>query len=128
MAACDVLAFTAAKLRECCGRGQPRGRAMPLLREDAWSVVRLIRRFLPYLYCVRWQVAAAGLMALATPAVAIALLWLMKLLVDQVFVLGQMNALPGIVGAYLALTGSLLLVGYVFTRLEAALLERITQN
>ena len=50
------------------------------------SIWYLIRRFLPYLYTVRWQAALAGGLMLLSPLVAVLLLWLMKFLIDEVFV------------------------------------------
>ena len=92
------------------------------------SIWWLIRRFLPYLYPVRWQVALnAGLM-LISPLVAVLLLWLMKYLIDQVFVGKNVSVLPTIVGAYIGLVAVKLLIDYSLTRVEAAITEQINQN
>jgi ABC-type multidrug transport system fused ATPase/permease subunit len=92
------------------------------------SVWRLIRRFGSYLYPVRWQAALnAGLMLLS-PLVAVLLLWLMKYLIDRVFVAKDISVLPTIAGAYVVLVATKLLIDYWLTRLDAAITELINQN
>jgi hypothetical protein len=62
-------------------------RAMSSLsRETVLSTWRLMRRFLPYLYAVRWQATLAGGLMLLSPLFAVLLLWLMKYFIDDVFI------------------------------------------
>src|ERR1035437_8052491 len=93
--------------------------------EPAKTIWRLIRRFLPYLYTVRRQAAFAGGLMLLSPLVAVLLLWLMKFLIDEVFVARNISVLPTIAGAYVLLVGAKLLIDYVMTRVEAAIAEQI---
>ena len=62
--------------------------------EPAVSIWGLVRHFLPYLYHVRWRVLLVGGLMLLNPLIAISLLWLMKLLIDDVFIAGEINLLP----------------------------------
>src|SRR5450755_143953 len=96
--------------------------------EPATSTWSLIRRFLPYLNCGRWQATFAGGLMLLSPLVAVLLLWLMKLLIDDVFVARQMSLLPTFALVYIILVALKLLGDYVLTRLESALTEQISQN
>jgi ATP-binding cassette, subfamily B, bacterial len=88
----------------------------------------LIRRFLPYLYPIRWQSALDFALMLLSPLVAVLLLWLMKILIDEVFVAKNISVLPLIAGAYVILVGAKLLIDYILTRLEAAIAEQINQD
>jgi ABC-type multidrug transport system fused ATPase/permease subunit len=88
----------------------------------------LIRRFLPYLYAIRWQAALAGGLMLLSPLVAVLLLWLMKFLIDEVFVAKHISVLPAVASAYVILVGAKLLIDYSLTRIEAAITEQIDQN
>lgn len=92
------------------------------------SIWSLIRRFLPYLYGVRWQVALAGGLMFVSPLVAIVLLWLMKFLIDDVFVGKDISVLPAVAAAYVVLVGAKLLIDYSLTRIKAAIGEQIDQN
>jgi ATP-binding cassette subfamily B protein len=97
-------------------------------RDPSKSVWCLVRRFLPYLYTVRWQATfVAGLM-LVSPLVAVLLLWLMKRLIDQVFVARNISLLPTITVIYVILVAAKLLIDYVQTRVEAAITEQINQE
>src|ERR1035437_3120253 len=92
------------------------------------STWRLIRRFLPYLHPVRWQVVLAGGMMLLSPLVAVLLLWLMKYLIDEVFVAKNISVLPTIAAAYVILVATKMLIDFALTRVEAAITEQIDQN
>lgn len=88
----------------------------------------LIKRFLPYLHAVRWQTALAGGLMFLSPLIAILLLWLMKFLIDEVFVAKHISVLPTVAIAYVILVAAKLLIDYSITRIEAAIAERIDQN
>lgn len=92
------------------------------------SVWSLIRRFLPYLYRVRWQAALAGALMAINPLVAVLLLWLMKYLIDEVFVGKNVGVLPVVASAYTVLVATKLAIDYLLTRIEAAIAEQIDQN
>src|ERR1035437_6407360 len=96
--------------------------------KPAKTIWWLTRRFLPYLYPVRWQAALDGGLMFLSPLVAVLLLWLMKFLIDEVFVARNISVLPIIAGAYVLLVGAKLLIDYVMTRVEAAIAEQINQN
>jgi ABC-type multidrug transport system fused ATPase/permease subunit len=92
------------------------------------SILPLLRGFLPYLRPVRrpWMLIA-GLMALG-PLLAAALLWSVKVLIDEVFVAQRMDILPPLVAAYLAVVAAKLLVECASSRLDAAITGRISQD
>jgi ATP-binding cassette subfamily B protein len=100
----------------------------PSLPATTLSVWKLVNRFLPYLRAVRWRAAFAGALMVVSPLVAIALLWLMKLLIDNVFLAKEMSVLPALAGAYVILVTVKLLMGYAQTRIEASLSEQLSQN
>ena len=88
----------------------------------------LIRRFLPYLRAVSWQVVIAGALMVFSPLISILLLWLMKSLIDDVFIAKHMGILPTLAIAYVVLVGVKLIIDYSLTRVEAAISEQIDQN
>ena len=92
------------------------------------SVWSLFRRFLPYLYSVRWQTALAGGLMFVNLIVAILLLWLMKFLIDEVFVGKNISVLPAVASAYVILVAAKLVIDYLLTRIQAAITEQIDQN
>jgi subfamily B ATP-binding cassette protein MsbA len=94
----------------------------------ATSIWYLTKRFLPYLECVRWRAVLACALMLAGPPIAVVLLWLMKSLVDDVFVGGQINLLPGFAAAYVVLVAAKLISDHVLVRVEAGLAAQINQN
>ena len=96
--------------------------------ESVKTIGWLIRRFLPYLKAVGWQAGLAGALMLLSPLAAIFLLWLMKLLIDEVFVAKNTSVLPAIASAYVVLVAAKLLIDYSLTRIEAAITEQIDQN
>ncbi len=92
---------------------------------SAATVLVLVRRFLPHLRPVRWRVAIAAMLTLLDPLIAVALLALMKSIVDEVFVAGRIDPLPGFAAAYVGLIAGTLMISYVTTRVEASLTEQI---
>ena len=92
------------------------------------SVWKLVKRFLPYLREVRGRAAFAGALMLLSPLVSIALLWLMKLLIDNVFLAKEISLLPSLAVAYVILVTAKLLMDYARTRTEASLIEQLNQN
>jgi ATP-binding cassette subfamily B protein len=70
---------------------------------------------------------AAGLV-LASPLIAVSLLWLMKVLIDDVFIGGHVEFLPIFAAIYIALVAVKAGLSYTLSRLEAGINERIVQN
>ncbi|HEX6012235.1 MAG TPA: ABC transporter transmembrane domain-containing protein, partial [Geminicoccaceae bacterium] len=68
------------------------------------------------------------LLVLLSPAVGGALLWLLKLVVDEVLVAGRFNLLFPYAGFYGGLVGLRAVVEYGQTRAEAAVMERVTRD
>jgi ATP-binding cassette subfamily B protein len=100
----------------------------PRLPTTTMSVWTLIKRFLPYLRDVRWRAVFAGSLMALSPILAIALLWLMKLLIDDVFLGKEISLLPLLAVAYVILVTTKLLVSFARTRIEASLTEQLNQN
>jgi len=91
-------------------------------------VWHLITRFLPFALPIWPRVALAAGLVLSGPAVAVSLLWLMKLIIDDVFIAGDMNLLPLFAAIYIGIVAVKLTVSYVLSRLEASINERIVQD
>lgn len=72
-------------------------------------------------------IIAAGLV-LSGPVVAVSLLWLMKHIIDDVFIAGDVDLLPLFAAVYVAIVSVKVTVSYVLSRLEASISERIVQN
>lgn len=85
----------------------------------------LWRRFHTYLDPSRGLVAVTVFLVLVSPLVGAALLWLLKLVVDEVLVGGQLALLYPYAVAYAALVGAREFVAYSQVRLEAAVGERV---
>lgn len=90
------------------------------------SVSELIRYFFPYLRSLRWVVVFAGFLVVFGPLLNVALLWLMKAFIDEVFVAKQFSRLQSFVAGYLLLVAMVLLLSYTGTRVEAFLSEAIS--
>lgn len=65
---------------------------------------------------------------LLNPVIAVLLIWLMKLLIDEVFVARKLQLLPSFALAYVGLVAAKLLADYALTRIGAAIAEQIHQN
>ena len=98
----------------------------PSLRPQTANVWDLVKRFLPYLRRVRWQSGLSTGLVLVNPVVAASLLWSAKLLIDNVFVGGQIELLPTFAVVYAALLTVNFVLGYAVERLEAAIVEQIS--
>jgi ATP-binding cassette, subfamily B, bacterial len=92
------------------------------------AISYLIGRFLPYLRSVRGQIVVACGLLLLGPLIAVTLLWLMKSLIDDVFVARQLDLLPIFAAAYILLIAARLVADHVLVRLEASLTSQINQN
>jgi ABC-type multidrug transport system fused ATPase/permease subunit len=99
--------------------------ARPAAPAGLW---RLFRRFVSYLRPSSPLVALTVLLVLLSPAVGGALLWLLKLVVDEVLVAGRFDLLFPYAGFYGGLVGLRALVEYGQTRAEAAVMERVTRD
>jgi ATP-binding cassette, subfamily B, bacterial len=99
----------------------------PPTRSSA-SIWDLVARFLPFSLQV-WPLAALATgLVLLSPLVAVSLLWLMKLLIDDVFIGGHVEFLAIFAAIYLALVAVKAGLSYALSRLEAGINERIVQN
>jgi ABC-type multidrug transport system fused ATPase/permease subunit len=94
----------------------------------AASVPALVRRFSPYLRPVRGRVALAAAILLSGPLTGAALLWLIKLLVDDVLIAGRLELLPLFGGIYVLAAAAKVALDYVGTRLDASVSERIVRD
>jgi ABC-type multidrug transport system fused ATPase/permease subunit len=88
----------------------------------------LFRRFAPYLHRCRGLVAATLLLVLLAPLIGGALLWLLKLVVDEVLVAGRLDLLFPFAGLYGGLMAARAILEYGQTRLEAAAAERLVRD
>src|SRR5262245_59735939 len=91
-------------------------------------VWHLVVRFLPFALRLWPRAALAAGLVLLGPLVAVSLLWLMKLLIDDVFIAGHVDFLAAFAAGYLALVAVKSTASYALSRLEAAINERIVQN
>jgi ABC-type multidrug transport system fused ATPase/permease subunit len=88
----------------------------------------LFRRFAPYLRRCRGRVALTLALVLVAPFLGGALLWLLKLVVDEVLVAGRFELLLPYAGLYASVVALSATLDYAQTRLEAAVVERLVQD
>jgi ATP-binding cassette subfamily B protein len=93
--------------------------------KDVWP---LARRFAVYLRPVRASAGLVAFLVLTSPLIAIAALWLTKVLIDEVFVGGRVDILTPILLAYVIIISVQIAVTYATTRIEAGVTERIAQD
>ena len=93
--------------------------------QDVW---RFTKRFLPYLSRVKATALLVCLLVLISPAISVAALWLMKVLIDDVLVAGQIDMLPTILGFYVLLVSTQIALSYAITRIDSAVIAQITQD
>jgi ABC-type multidrug transport system fused ATPase/permease subunit len=86
---------------------------------------QLFRRFAPYLRCCRGAVALSLVLVLVGPLLGGTMLWLLKLVVDEVLVGGRIELLYPYAGLYGSVVALATLVEYAQTRLEAGVVERL---
>lgn len=94
----------------------------------ATGAFALFRRFAPYLAPVRNRIAGTVLLTLLIPLVAGGVLWLVKLLVDEVLIGGRVEFLPLFGGMYVAAAVAKAGLTYATTRLEASTTEGLTRD
>jgi ATP-binding cassette, subfamily B, bacterial len=92
------------------------------------GVVALVRRFWPYTLGGRTYALYSGIVASLIPLVSALLLWLAKLIVDEVFVNGKFELLALFAAAYFAITFARVALSYALDRLEASVVARVVQN
>jgi subfamily B ATP-binding cassette protein MsbA len=92
------------------------------------SVPALIRSFLPALHPVRYHVVLAAAIALAEPAISGAILWILKLVVDEVMVAGRFMLLPALGGLYVCVAAAKLGLDYLDQWLDGWITESISMN
>jgi ATP-binding cassette, subfamily B, bacterial len=92
------------------------------------STLALFRRFVHYLRPVRRRALFALVLALALPPLGGALLWLVKLLVDEVVVGHHFEILPMIGAACLGAGAAKIALGFADTRNERAIVESIVRD
>jgi subfamily B ATP-binding cassette protein MsbA len=88
----------------------------------------LARRFFRFAVARRWLAITAVALDLLSPLVAAALLWMLKELVDEVFVGGHLDELPSFIGIYVVLIGCKLLLDYSNEVLEASIVEQVIRD
>lgn len=92
------------------------------------SALALARRFWPYIADARIRALYTALLAASIPLVSAILIWLAKLIVDEVFVGGKFELLGWFAAAYLALISAKIGFSYALDRLEASVVARVVQN
>lgn len=98
------------------------------LTGTAPGALHLCRRFAPQLRPRSRLVALSVVLVLIGPLVGGALLWLLKLVVDEVLVAGRLDLLFFYAGLYGALVAGQALLDYGQARLEAAVAEGLVQD
>jgi ABC-type multidrug transport system fused ATPase/permease subunit len=88
----------------------------------------LFRRFAPYLRACPYLVAFSVLLVLIAPLLEGGLLWLLKLVVDEVLIASRLDLLMPYAGLYGAIVTCRVLLEYGQTRIEAAVVERIVRD
>jgi len=95
------------------------------METSAWT---LARRFLPFAAARRWLAFTTVALALLSPILAGALLWMLKQLVDEVFIDGQLDRLPGFMTLYVFLIICKLALDYANEVLEASVVEQVIRD
>ena len=83
---------------------------------------------MPFALAIWPRAALTGILVLASPLLGVALLWLTKELIDQVFIAQQIDRLPFFAAAYMTLVTANALLGYATTRIETGVIEQIVQD
>jgi ABC-type multidrug transport system fused ATPase/permease subunit len=89
------------------------------------TLLELVRRFAPYRTAVRSRAILAVALALAEPLVAVALIWIAKLITDRVFVDREIGLLPLLAAAFVGISALKVAAEYFTTRIEASAIESI---
>jgi ATP-binding cassette subfamily B protein len=92
------------------------------------SVWALTWRYAGYLRPVRRHATFSVGLVLLSPLVAACLLWIIKTLIDEVFVAGRLAILPMLGMAYVIIVAAKAGIGYATTRLDGYIAETVTQN
>ena len=92
------------------------------------KVQDLMRRFWPYLRRSRGQAGLVALLTFLEPLAAGAVLFLVSVLIDEVFAGGRLDLLPMIGGAYVAIIVVRLALEYATATLEIGVEEQIAQD
>ena len=95
------------------------------METSAWT---LARRFFPYAAARRWLAFTTVALALLSPILAGALLWMLKQLVDEVFIDGQLDRLPGFMTLYVFLIICKLTLDYTNEVLDASIVEQVIRD
>ena len=104
-------------------------RIMPIIAlNQISSVWALTRRYAGYLRPVRWHAAFSVGLVIISPVVAVCLLWIIKTLIDEVFVAGRLAILPMLGAAYVITVAAKAAIGYACTRLDSYITETVTQD
>jgi len=95
---------------------------------QTWSLYGLLLRFTPYLRRYARLLALAASLALVVPVVGAGVLWLVRSIVDDVFVEANLSPLPMLALAYLVATLGKALLEYAETRIEASIGEGLSND
>jgi len=86
------------------------------------------RGLLPYAVPVRRLIAVSTGLSLAGPLITVSIFWLVKLLIDEVFVVQKFEAFTGLAALYAGLLAARLANDYALERIDAAIIEYIAQR
>ena len=92
------------------------------------TVLALERRFRRHRQAILPAAALVAGLVVVAPLLSAALLWLLKVMIDTVFVGRRLDAMPMLVVSYFALASTKFGVDYVRRRLDVAVAERINQD
>ena len=92
------------------------------------TVFALERRFRGHRRAVSSAVVMVGALVILAPLLSAALLWLLKVVIDTVFVGRRFDAMPMLVASSLVVASGKFGADYVRRRLDAAIAERINQD
>jgi ABC-type multidrug transport system fused ATPase/permease subunit len=92
------------------------------------GILRLIARFMPFALAIWPRAMLVAVFVLVDPLLGVALLWLTKELIDQVFIAQRIDLLPFMAAGYIGLVTANALMNYAMSRIEAGVIERIVQD
>jgi len=84
------------------------------------TVIALERRFRHHRRAVLPAAVLVAALVIVAPLLSAALLWLLKVMIDTVFVARRFDAMPMLVVGYFALAGTKFVADYVRRRLDVA--------
>src|SRR2546430_602034 len=95
------------------------------VRHKLTGNLTLIRRFAAYGYLVAGNWIGGAILLLLSPAIGACLLLVVKVLIDDVLVGGKLDQLFVVAALYLAIVLAQILIGYLQSRNDAAISEKV---